>query len=328
MRLKEYEGKLLFEKYGIPVPKGRLITSVQPEPSMIAKAQTLSGKRFKRGLIRPATEENLKELFKYCDEILLEEKLNIEAEYYLSLAIEREEKDIILLFSEEGGIEIEDSSKILKIPYKNISQLPNKNLLPIIESMYKLMKDYNALLVEINPLALSKNRLVAADAKIILDDNVKHPEFRKSLTKLEEEAEEYGLSYVELDGKIAVIGNGAGLVMATLDMVTYFGGKVANFLDLGGGATVEKMEKALQIVIKKKPSLIFINIFGGITRCDQIAQGLINYKSQNKLEIPIIVRMIGTNEEEAKKILAENEIKSFDSMEECAKRAVEDVYNN
>ena len=142
----------------------------------------------------------------------------------------------------------------------------------------------------------------------------------------EEEAKKFGFSYVELDGNIAIIGNGAGLVMATLDTVNYYGGKAANFLDLGGGADKERMEKALEIILMKEPKIIFINIFGGITRCDDIANGLVEIKE--KIKIPIVVRMIGTNEDAAKDILKGAGIKTYSSMEECAKKAVEDVNLN
>lgn len=325
MRLKEYQGKGLFKKYGILIPRGKLITSVQADPSKLAKAQVLIGKRSKRGLIAPATKENLKRLFKYSKEILLEEKLKVEKEYYLALTIDKQEKEIVILFSEEGGIEVERAKRIIKLSYSKLNEFPDKKFLLIIKSMYKLMKDYDALLVEINPLVLSQGKLIAVDTKIILDDNVSHPEFEKELTQLEEEAEHYGLSYVELKGDIAIIGNGAGLVMASLDMLDYFGGKAANFLDLGGGASIEKMEKALDIVLKKNSKVIFINIFGGITKCDEMAKGLVESRNKNKIDIPIIVRMIGTNEEEAKKILRENKIKIYDSMEEGAKKAVENA---
>jgi succinyl-CoA synthetase beta subunit len=319
MRLKEYQGKELFKKYDIDIPEGKIITSIEPNPDRIAKAQVLSGKRGKNGLIAAATEENLKRIFQHCKEILIEEKLEIEKEYYLSLTIDKNEKQIVILFSREGGIEVEDAKQMKKLPYERRGELP-KEFIPILEKMHKLMKDCNATLVEINPLVLAKNKLMAADSKIILDDNVKQ-EFEKNLTELEREAGKHGLSYVELEGNIAIIGNGAGLVMATLDVVGYFGGKVANFLDLGGGASVEKMEKAMEIILKKNPKVIFINIFGGITKCDDIANGLINYKDRK----PIIIRMIGTNEEQAKKILKENNIMTYESMEECAKKAVENA---
>ncbi|MFH1592061.1 MAG: ATP-grasp domain-containing protein [Candidatus Woesearchaeota archaeon] len=321
MKLKEYEGKRLFKKYGILIPKGKLITSVQEDPTKLAKAQVLSGKRKKQGLIAVATRENLKRLFKCSDELLLEEKLQIEKEYYLALTLDKNEKEVVILFSEEGGVEVETVKQIIKIPYFNLKEFPDKKFLSIIKSMYSLMKDYNALLVEINPLVLTKNKLIAADSKIILDDNVKYSEFEKKLSLLEKEAEKNGMNYVDLEGDIGIIGNGAGLVMATLDVVAFFGGRVANFLDLGGGASIEKMKKALDLVLKKNLKVVFINIFGGITRCDDIAKALVDYKT----DIPLVVRIIGTNDKIANELLSENGIETYDSMEECAEIAVKYV---
>jgi succinyl-CoA synthetase beta subunit len=295
MKLKEYEGKELFKKYGILVPKGKVISKVEKIEG-IAKAQVLDGGRGKKGLIKDASEENLKELFKHCKEVLVEEKLDIEKEYYLCLTIDRELKDIVVLFSEEGGIDIEESKNVEKILY---SEFNEEKFNDIVKNMHKLMIEENATLVEINPLAKVGKELIALDSKIILD------------TKEES-------NYVELDGNIGIIGNGAGLVMATLDSVEHYGGKAANFLDLGGGADNEVMREAIKKVLEKDVKVIFINIFGGITRCDEIARGLVDVK----IDIPMIVRIVGTNEKEAKKILEENNIQVCDSMEECAKEAV------
>ena len=315
MRLKEYEGKKLFRKYGILIPAGEIITSIKENPTKLAKAQVLSGKRKKQGLILVATKENLKRLFETCEEVLLEEKLKVEKEYYLALTIDRNEKEIVVLFSEEGGSGIEDIKKTVKIGYSELKKFPDKKFLPIINSMYKLMEDYHALLVEINPLILSEGRLIAADSKVILDDNIKYSEFSENLNFSEKEAKKNGMSYVDLEGNIGIIGNGAGLVMATLDTVSFFGGKVANFLDLGGGASVSRMEKALELVLKKNLKIVFINVFGGITRCDDIAKAIVDFSA----DVPIVVRLIGTNDKIANKILNENGIKTYDNMEECAK---------
>ncbi len=303
MKLKEYEGKELFKKYGINIPKGKVISKVE-DIEGIAKAQVLSGKRKKNGLILESNEENLKKLFENCDEVLVEEKLKIEKEYYLALSIDRELKDVVVLFSKEGGIDIEDSSKIEKIP---INEFKGNEFSPIVDRMYRLMKEENAILVEINPLGRVNNNLIALDSKIILDDEVNE-----------------GFNYVELDGDIGIIGNGAGLVMATLDAVKHFNGKAANFLDLGGGADKERMEKAVSKVLEKNVKVIFINIFGGITRCDEIANGLI----EMNVKVPIIVRMIGTNEEEGKRILNDYGIEVYDSLEEGARKAVEKSKGN
>jgi succinyl-CoA synthetase beta subunit len=189
------------------------------------------------------------------------------------------------------------------------------------------MKDYQALLVEINPLALSKGKLLALDAKIVLDDNVSHPEFKQELDPLEKEALKSGFSYLSLEGEIGIIGNGAGLVMATLDMITYFGGKAANFLDLGGGASLEKTVKSLEIVSRRNPKVIFVNIFGGITRCDLIAQGIIDYQDHQMSEIPLVIRMVGTNQKKGEELLLRRGIKICHSMEEGVKKAIEYVYS-
>lgn len=328
MKLKEYQGKELFAKYGIPIPVGKIITSIEgnENPDMIAKAQILSGKRGKKGLIKPGTKENLEHIFKHCKEVLLEEMLNIEKEYYLALTLDRELKDVVILFSEAGGMDVEEAKTMKKIPYDKMDQFPRKEFLPTIGKMHELMKGMSATLVEINPLVLVKGRLIAADSKVILDDNVEHPEYKdEEVSELEKEAKGYGLNYVELEGDIAIIGNGAGLVMATLDMIHHFGGSVSSFLDLGGGASINRMSKAMDIVMRKSPKVILINMFGGITKCDEISQGLVDFKKANTLDIPIVIRMIGTNEEQAKKILLEEGIDTFDSMEECAKQAVENV---
>lgn len=184
--------------------------------------------------------------------------------------------------------------------------------------------------MEINPLLLSQGRLVAADAKIILDDNAlfRHPEFsqkeRKELTPLEQKAQSYGISYVELDGNIGIIGNGAGLVMASLDMVQHFGGKPSNFCDIGGGTGAEVMERALEILLQKKNVKgMFINIFAGITHCDEIAEGIIAYKQMKNIKIPMVIRMIGTFEEKARQTLEKEGLHPIQSMEEGARKMVQ-----
>lgn len=328
MRLKEYQGKRLLKKYGIPIPKGRLITKPESAPQMLAKAQVLTGNRFKNGLILPATKKNLQFLFRHCPEVLLEKKLPVEKEFYLALTVDFREKKVVILFSKKGGVGVKNSSKIEKTAYENLSRFSHPEFLPIIKLMSDLMEDYQALLVEINPLALSLGKLVALDAKIILDDNVPHPEFEGKFSLLERQAKKYGLTYVELDGDIGVIGNGAGLVMTTLDLIEHFSGHAANFLDLGGGATKEKVVQALKIVLARKPRILLINIFGGITRCDEIAQGIIDYRKSRRLKIPLIVRMTGTRERRAKKILLENGITSYNSLEEAIEASVKNVHNH
>ncbi len=180
-----------------------------------------------------------------------------------------------------------------------------------MEKLLQIAKDKDAILVEINPLVLSNHKLYAADSKVIIDDNAL---YRQDFVGSKE-----GGNYVELEGNVGVIGNGAGLVMSTLDVLDYYGGKAANFLDVGGGASKEVMKESLdKVLANKKVEKLLINVFGGITRCDEIAKGLVEYG----IKVPTFVRLVGTNEEEGKKILLENGIKAFDSMEDAVKEVV------
>ncbi len=347
MNLKEYQGKRILKEYGISVPKGVVSDNkdVEVDGDVVVKAQLLIGGRGKAGLIKTANKDNVKEIVSSLlgkdykglkiNEVLIEEKLDIEKEMYASIIVNRADKCLTLVFSEQGGVDIEQLAKtspdkVKKKNFYDISEIKGlrAEVFEIVKRLYKIMKEKDATLVEINPLVVSKGKLIAADSKIKIDDNAlyRQKEFSKEqeLSEIEQLASKDGLQYVELDGNIAVIGNGAGLVMATLDVLEHFKGKAANFLDVGGGASVEVMEKSLEIVLKKKEVKgIFINIFGGITRCDNIANGLVNYLKKKEIKIPLVVRMIGTNEQEAKKILQENNIPSLDSMEECAKKIVE-----
>ena len=321
MRLQEYQSKALLRQYGVSTPRGKVITAIEPDQKKIAKAQVLMGKRMKQGLIRSATRENLTFLFRHCDEVLLEERLKIEKEYYLSLLVDPDHKEIRVLFSDEGGIEVETAKKMVCVPLTDLCKLPQE-ILPLVNKIKRLMIDYQALLVEINPLALVKGKLIAADAKIVLDDNCPRLPFPAKRPLLEEQAFKQGISYVELKGDIGVIGNGAGLVMATLDIIDYFGGQAANFLDLGGGAAMAKMTTALKLVSARQPQVILVNVFGGITRGDEIAKGIVAFLKQNRSRIPLVVRIAGTKKRLARKILCREKIASFSSLEESVKKAV------
>jgi len=307
MILKEYQGKLIFNKYNIPIPTGYLIKRKDKikdlKGNFVVKAQVLAGKRKKSGLIQKASTKNLKEVIKKIfnksinnlkiDEILIERLIDIDKELYLSLIIDRFNKEIVCIFSKEGGIDIEEISKkypkkIIKFPYdsnvlKNqFNNLKYKDrLIKIVNGLHKIMIDYDADLVEINPLVLSDNKLIALDSKITIDDNsLFRQEFdinETQKTNLEKLAKKNNLQYVELDGNVAVCGNGAGLVMATLDILNYHKIKPANFLDVGAGANVKTMSLALNLMLKKRCKAVFVNIFGGMTKCDEIAQGIVNY---------------------------------------------------
>jgi succinyl-CoA synthetase beta subunit len=206
------------------------------------------------------------------------------------------------------------------------------DLASIFLKHYRMTMELDAELVEMNPIIeATDGKFVAADTRLIIDDNAlfRHPEFQKppfeeaKLTPQELKAQKSGLAYVRLDGDIGVIGNGAGLVMATLDVVQLYGGRPANFLDVGGGASAEMVASALDIVFSDpRVKVVFTNILGGITRCDEVAEGILEVRKRVGFTKPLIVRLVGTNEEEGRRTLTEAGIHVLDSMEEAAKKAV------
>ncbi|WP_456472018.1 ADP-forming succinate--CoA ligase subunit beta, partial [Methanocaldococcus sp.] len=337
MKLHEYEAKKIFKEYGIKVPESFLISKEDldklnnVEKEVVLKAQVLVGGRGKAGGIIFANKEDVKEKAKELfnkeikgekvEKILIEEKIPIEKEYYLSITIDRNEKKPVIIFSTEGGVEIEEIArerpeKIIKryvdikkpfLPYmgREIAKEAGVDIKigDIIYKIYKIFKDLDTLLVEINPLVITKdNEIVAADAVIQLDDDA---HFRQNFEEFEEykNKENLPFSYVELDGDVAVIGNGAGLTLASMDIINSFGLKPACFLDIGGGADAETTKLALKKVLEnKKVKAIFINILGGITRCDEVAKAIVEVLKDNP-NIKFSVRLTGTNEEEGRKIL-------------------------
>ncbi len=330
---------------------------------VVLKSQVLVGRRGLAGGIRIA--ETLEDVAREAENLfntrirgeevkylLIEKKIDFERELYLSLAIDRTARKYVFLASPLGGVEIEElvkqhPDKLLKLyidpatgysPYMSRTaakflELPKemwKNLHNIMNSMYKLMRELDAELVEFNPLAVTRKGLIALDAKIRIDDNslYRHPELQdKALRELslkEQIAKKYGFSYVELDGNIGIICNGAGLTMATMDLVAYYGGKPANFLDIGGGATRERVKEAAKLILThERVKVVLINIFGGITRCDEVARGVIEAVEETGIHKPIVVRMLGTNEEEGRRILEEYGYKVFSEADEAVKKAVE-----
>ncbi len=286
------------------------------------------------------------------EKILVSEAVDIEKEYYLGVTIDRAKRSIVFMASPEGGVDIEEVAektpeKILKVyinsllgilPYqlRKLAEFLDpqnyKSFVPVIQQMYQIFVENDCQLVEINPLVRRKNgSIVALDAKIILDDNglIKHPEFEhyrilKENEKIEHEAKEKGLSYIKLSGNVGCIVNGAGLAMATMDVIKYYGGEPANFLDVGGSSSPEKMKNAMELVTRDpNVKVIFVNIFGGITRCDDIAKGLLEAKNELKLSHPVVVRLTGTNEEMAKEMLKNTELFFAETMAEGAKKAIE-----
>ncbi len=348
MKLYEYEAKKIFSEYGIKVPRGKVVSTVEDLKDIdffpiALKAQVLHGSRGKAGLIKFANNynealENFKELKKFCEKILVEEKINIDKELYLSIIVDRSIGKPLVVASGEGGVDIEEveEEKIIKKhidiftglkPYEAreiARKICNNNEIfkkvsDVIYKLYRLFRERDCYLAEINPLAISGNDVIALDAKLIVDEDAY---YRQNFERKEE------LAYVELDGNVGCIVNGAGLAMATLDTLKHFGLEPANFLDIGGGADEKVMKRALKLVAgNDKTKLIFINILGGITRCDEVAKGIVSalneIKKELKVEKPIIVRLIGTNEEEGRKILENYGIYVFSDMIEAVKKAKE-----
>lgn len=261
------------------------------------------------------------------NQVLISEAVDIAAEYYVSFTIDRNTRSVVLMMSASGGMDIEEVArqtpeKIIRYSIDPFIGLPDYlarrfafSLFPqieqagrmttILQALYKIFIENDASLVEINPLALtSKGLLIAIDAKIVFDDNAlyRHPEIHQSFSptseeKVEAEAKEKGFSYVRMDGDIGCMVNGAGLAMATMDMIKLHGGNPANFLDIGGSSNPVKVIEAMKLLLHdEKVKVVLINIFGGITRCDDVAVGLIQAFDQIKSDVPIIVRLTGTNE--------------------------------
>ena len=358
MKLREYEGKRVFAEAGIPVPRGRLIRSADElgdlsefGDEVVLKAQVDVGGRGKAGgiVVCPATDAPARaaELFAKTikglpvTEVLVEERLPIAHEYYCAVMADRSTREPVILFTEAGGVEIEetartdpDSIRRARVPalmaappafaVRDLVGRAPKSLGPVVVALYRAFLARDALLAEINPLAvLEDGRAVAADAKLIVDDNALARQGivqNRDLTEREREAEKHGFSYVELDGDIGVVGNGAGLTMATLDLLEHYGLKPANFLDVGGGADRERVAHAVRLLASSPGvRVIIVNLLGGITRCDEVAQGIVDAGVDQR----IIVRMAGTNEAEGCALLEEHGYEMYGSMDAAVSAAAE-----
>ncbi len=287
--------------------------------------------------------------------VLVEEKLDIVDEVYLGVTVDRSNKRYVVLASSEGGVDIEEVAA--KTPEKIVRHLVDPlegfqsyhanwvakgvgysggkvtQLAGVLLKLYEVSQEMDAELTEINPLAETPGGFIAADARLNVDNNAlfRHGELQDKmlesemgeLTEREIEARKQGLTYVELDGNIGIIGNGAGLTMATLDTVMLHGGRASDFLDLGGGASAERIERAVNFVLSDpRVEALFVNVLGGITKCDDTAKGIVRARADTGSKKPIVVRMMGTNEEEGRRILKEEGIEALDTMEEAAERAV------
>jgi succinyl-CoA synthetase beta subunit len=331
---------------------------------VVIKAQVLVGGRGKAGGVKLVrTTEEVREAANKIltltikdipvEAALVAKAVDIRKEYYLSVTVDRANKKVVCIVSASGGVDIEELAvrepeKILKHyidPLRGpdekdlrefLSAAFPKNLrdqaLAALLNLYRLLLDKDCSLVEINPYAqIDENTLIAADAKINFDDNglPKHAEVEAMRTaeeysREEIEAKEAGLSFVSLEGDIGCIVNGAGLAMATMDLIKLFGGQPANFLDVGGSSSPQKVLTALQILTRNKNlKAILINIFGGITRCDDIARGILIAREQIDLPVPLVIRLIGTNEKEGRVLLQQAGLEAASEMTEAVRKVIE-----
>jgi len=369
VKLTEGRGKELFRKYGIPVPNGVTVASAEEAEAVVrsakvplpcvVKAQVLVGGRGKGGAVRFAsTPEEARAAAaailgsefqgEKVREVLLEEKVAIARELYVSFALDRTARLPMLMASAKGGVEIEsvDDAQIdrqLIDPFPGLVAYERRraakalglsgplaaDLDRLLAGLYRLFDREDAELVEINPLAVVGEKLLALDAKVSIEDDAsfRHPEYatiRDDRTPLEEIAREKEIAFVQLDGNIGVIANGAGLTMATLDVLKEFGGAPGVFLDLGGTDDPKKVSEAFLLMAKAKPRAVFLNIFGGVTKCDTVASGLVAAMGTVPASerFPLVARIRGNNEAEGIAILRAAGITSVPDLRASAQAVV------
>jgi succinyl-CoA synthetase beta subunit len=374
--LYEYQGKELLRRFDVETLEGSVATT--PEEARAAaeqlggplavKAQVLTGGRGKAGGIKVVEEpEDVQEAARQIlgmdirghkvRRVLVEAGVEISTEMYLSVMVDRAAKKPLILFSTEGGVDIEEVAERNPEAIVRIYVDPLLGLLPYqvreltfsaglegdvakgvgrtLSNLYRAFSESDASLVEINPLvATSDDRVLALDAKVTVDNSslFRHRDIADlhdvdAADPEEQRALEASLQYVKLDGDVGILGNGAGLVMSTLDVVAQAGGEPANFCDVGGGANAEMISEALDIVTaNKQVKSVLFNIFGGITRGDEVARGLLEALERSEIDLPIVVRLDGTNAEEGRQILAQNtpeNVFAEETMLDAARKAVE-----
>ena len=370
MKLFEFEAKNILRQYGILIPRGSIAGSPAEaqaaaqeigKPAVLKSQILVSGRGKSGGIVFVSDAKEAGEVatnllgstVKGClvDHLLVEERLDIAAQFYASLAIDRGAGTYIVLASTSGGVDIEEVARaspekivrhqiditvgfsktnaVSMLKCFHLDKADAGAFADILTTLYKVAMDYDTELVEINPLVkTASGRFAAADARIIVDDNAvfRHPELaaRGSLgmedTPREASARKQNLAYVDLDGDIGIIGNGAGLVMAAIDMVQLFGGRPGNFLDLGGGGQAEKTKLGIMLVMAKPEiKAVLVNILGGITRCDLVAEAVVQAHNESSIKKPLVIRVSGTNEDEAARILRQAGINNYHSMEEAIK---------
>jgi len=361
MKLFEYQGKELFSKFDIQVPKGSLVNTKEDLSKLnypvVLKAQVLIGGRGKAGGIKKAKNaQEAKENYNKINgldikgytvkKILAEEMVGIKKELYMSITLDRSKRMPLLMISAEGGMDIESvaEEKIFKewinpligiqpfhlrgvIGKIGLEKEEGKAVSQVIKKLYKMFRSYDCELVEINPLIIStEGTVIALDSKVVINDDAlyRHPDINiedEELTDLEKDAKEKGIAFIQLGGNIGVIANGAGLTMATLDALTHFDGNAGVFLDLGGTDDPEKVKQAFELMKKAKPRVILLNLFGGITKCDTVAKGVKAVITKEGIDCPVITRIKGMNEDIAKDILKDAGLITAVDLQDAAKRS-------
>lgn len=360
MDLIEFEGKQLLARWGVPVPEGRLASTPEEAaaaaeavapPGLTAgrvavKAQVRAGGRGKAGGVKLAGSPSeaaaaaasilgMQIKGSAVEQVLVEQALDIEDEYYAAVTLDRAARAGLFMVSSRGGMDIEEVAasepealarvhvdpllglaayQVRRLVFEaGLAPSARKGALALLPRLYALYVETDASLVEVNPMVLTAGgEVVALDAKVSLDDSAlyRHPDLAggaadASADPVEREARSRGLNFLKLDGDVGVIGNGAGLVMSTLDLIEQAGGRAANFLDVGGGAGVESLSNALEVILSGGDvRSVVVNIFGGITRCDLVAEGIANAVARLDVGVPIVVRLDGTNAEQGRRILA------------------------
>ncbi|MBL9160681.1 MAG: ADP-forming succinate--CoA ligase subunit beta [Verrucomicrobiales bacterium] len=391
MNIHEYQAKELFEKFGVPTPKGKVadtaeqakVAAAEIGSNIVVKAQVHAGGRgkgtfkngFKGGVHLVQTPDEAADIAgkmigqvlvthqtgeegKLVSKVMVADGVEIEKEYYLAILMDRESKSPVIVASTEGGVNIEDVAEHTpeKIFHQAIHPLLGlqpyevrklsaklgfagdqaKQFGKLLAALYRLFIECDCSMVEINPLVTTPDgRVLALDAKFDFDDNAlyRHPEIAALHDPTEEdprevEAAKYHLNYIGLDGNIACLVNGAGLAMATMDIIKHCGGEPANFLDVGGGASQEQVTNAFKIILgDPKVKAILVNIFGGIMDCDVIAKGIVAACKEVSLNIPLVVRLEGNNVEAGKRTLAESDVAliSADTLADAADKAVKAI---
>ena len=371
MRLYEYEVKEILQKYGLVIPKGQIVESAEEASRfashirgpVVIKPQVLTKKRGKAGVIRFAS--NPEEAFRESQSLmgmtlkdekvstlLVEEKIEIEKEFYVAMTIDYSFLRPVAITSPFGGVDIEEvahekPSMVKKVrfsiskgpiekDYEELVSIFNQNeqmlMKGVSEKLYRIFRDYDAEMVEINPLAFSKHgKAVALDAFLNVDDDslFRHSDLVRPRGKSQEEFEfeqflkEMKWKYIEMDGDIGILSSGAGVTMAILDLISMRGGRPANFLDTAQ-MDAEGIYKAFSLFAgNTKLKVLMVNIFAGLNRCDDLAMGIKRYLQEHGLSIPLVVRMIGYREEEGKNILKEVNVETIRSLEESVERIIQ-----